>query len=85
MNAAIIVGLFPEALKPCAPPPFTSVHRCSPERKTNRLVARIVSKIPSQVRQTMEFIGPLVEERYAKMEELGESWDNPPVRRLVSF
>ncbi|KAH9970801.1 cytochrome P450 [Russula compacta] len=63
MNAALIIGLFPKALKP--------------------LVARMVSKIPSQVRQTIKFIGPLIEERYAKMEELGERWENPPSDMLM--
>jgi hypothetical protein len=28
----------------------------------------------------MEFIRPLVEERFAKMEEFGEDWDGKPVR-----
>ena len=28
----------------------------------------------------MEFIKPMVEERFAKMEELGEDWDDKPVR-----
>jgi hypothetical protein len=31
-----------------------------------------------------EFIGPIVTERFAKMEELGESWDDVPVRILTS-
>ena len=28
----------------------------------------------------MEFIRPLVEERFAKMQEFGETWDDAPVR-----
>ena len=33
----------------------------------------------------MEFIRPIVEERSAKMEEFGESWDDAPVRQLIFF
>jgi len=38
------------------------------------------SNIPSQVRQTMQFIEPMVKERFEKMDELGEAWEDPPVR-----
>src|ERR1700747_2301442 len=48
-----------------------------------RIVSRIVTKLPSQIRQTRELIRPLVEERFAKMEELGGKWDDAPVRPLV--
>lgn len=41
------------------------------------------SKFPSQVRQTREFIEPLVKERFAKMQELGKTWEDAPVRDLV--
>jgi len=40
-------------------------------------VARMLSNLPSQVRQEIEFIRPMVEERFAKMEEFGEDWDKP--------
>ena len=33
----------------------------------------------------MELIRPLVEERLAKMEELGDAWNDAPVRQFVSF
>jgi hypothetical protein len=33
----------------------------------------------------MDFIRPMVEERFAKMEEFGEDWDNKPVRRSTSL
>jgi hypothetical protein len=33
----------------------------------------------------MEFIRPLVEERFAKMEEFGEDWDDKPVRLSTSL
>jgi hypothetical protein len=29
----------------------------------------------------MEFIRPMVEDRFARMEEFGEDWDDKPVRR----
>ena len=45
----------------------------------------MISNIPSQIRQEMEFIRPLVEERFARMEEFGEDWDDKPVRRSTSF
>ncbi len=41
------------------------------------------SKFPSQVRQTRELIEPMVKERFAKMEELGETWEDSPVRNPV--
>ncbi|KAH9976988.1 cytochrome P450 [Russula compacta] len=47
------------------------------------IVARLISNIPSQVRSTMEFIRPLVEERFAKMEEFGETWDDAPNDMLM--
>jgi len=50
----------------------------------HRIVARIFSKYPSQVRQTKEFIGPIVKERFAKMEEFGGAWDDAPVRIPIS-
>ena len=43
------------------------------------IVLRMLSNIPSQVRQEIEFIRPLVEERFAKMEEYGDDWDDKPV------
>jgi hypothetical protein len=32
----------------------------------------------------MELIRPIVEERFAKMEEFGENWDDAPVRQNFS-
>ena len=50
----------------------------------HRIVARIISSIPSQVRQTMELIEPMVKERFAKIDELGgETWEDAPVRSPV--
>ncbi|KAI0284741.1 cytochrome P450 [Russula brevipes] len=47
------------------------------------IVARIFYKHSSQVQQTMEFIRPVVEERFAKMEEFGENWDDAPNDTLM--
>ena len=33
----------------------------------------------------MEFIRPMVEERFAKMEEFGVDWDDKPVRLSTSL
>ncbi|KAF8504637.1 cytochrome P450 [Russula emetica] len=42
-------------------------------------VMRIISNLPSQVQQEMEFLRPMVEERSAKMEDLSEGdWGNRP-------
>jgi hypothetical protein len=37
----------------------------------------MLSNLPSQIQQEIEFIKPMVEERFAKMEEFGEEWDKP--------
>ncbi|KAH9066646.1 cytochrome P450 [Lactarius vividus] len=42
------------------------------------IAARFISNLPSQIRQEMEYIRPMVEERFAKMEEFGEDWDDKP-------
>jgi len=42
------------------------------------IVARLLSNLPSQIRQEMEFIRPMVEERFARMDEFGEDWDEKP-------
>ena len=39
----------------------------------------MLSSLPSQIRQEIEFIRPIVEERFAKLEEYGEDWDDKPV------
>ena len=57
--------------RPCLCPhvPITETHIS--------IVARMLSNLPSQVRQEIEFIRPMVQERFAKMEEFGEEWDKP--------
>jgi len=41
------------------------------------IAARVLSNLPSQIRREMEFIRPMVEDRFARMEEFGEDWDKP--------
>jgi hypothetical protein len=43
----------------------------------------MLSNLPSQIQQEIEFIRPIVEERFAKMEEYGEDWDDKPVCRTI--
>ena len=86
IKSAFIIGWFPEFLKPCA-----TVSRASfiflrlIPYYVYRTVARLVSKVPSHVLRTMEFIKPIVEERSAKMKEFGENWDDAPVRQPILF
>jgi len=47
------------------------------------IVARMLSNLPSQIRQEMEFIRPMVEERFARMEEFGENWEDKPNDMLM--
>ncbi|KAI0280021.1 cytochrome P450 [Russula aff. rugulosa BPL654] len=42
------------------------------------IASRMLSKLPSQIQQEIEFIRPMVQERFAKMEEYGEDWDDKP-------
>ncbi|KAF8467587.1 cytochrome P450, partial [Russula ochroleuca] len=48
-----------------------------------RIVSRMLSNLPSQIQQEIEFIRPMVEERFAKMEEYGEDWDDKPNDMLM--
>ena len=47
------------------------------------IVARMLSNLPSQVRQQVEFLRPMVEERFAKMEEFGDDWDKPVCEHII--
>ncbi|KAI0292784.1 cytochrome P450 [Russula brevipes] len=47
------------------------------------IVSRMLSSLPSQIRQEIEFIRPMVEERFAKMEEFGDDWDDKPNDMLM--
>ncbi|KAN0118523.1 Cytochrome P450 [Russula decolorans] len=42
------------------------------------IVSRLLSNVPSQIQQEIEFIRPVFEERLAKMKEYGEDWDDKP-------
>jgi len=48
------------------------------------IVSRLLSNLPSQIRQEIEFIRPMVEERFAKMEEYGEDWEDKPVCQTIA-
>ncbi len=43
----------------------------------------MLSNLPSQIRQEIEFIRPIVEERFAMIEEYGEDWDDKPVCQTI--
>jgi hypothetical protein len=43
----------------------------------------MLSNLPSQIQQEIEFLRPMVEERFAKMEECGEDWDDKPVCQII--
>ena len=47
-------------------------------------MAWTLSNLPSQVRQEIEFIRPMVDQRFAKMEEFGEDWDKPVRERILT-
>ncbi|KAH9975527.1 cytochrome P450 [Lactifluus volemus] len=47
------------------------------------IVSRMLSNLPSQIRQETEFIRPMVEERFAKLKEFGEDWDDKPNDMLM--
>ena len=49
------------------------------------IVSRMLSNLPSQIRREIEFIRPIVEDRFAKMEEYGEDWDDKPVCQTIVF
>ena len=77
----LIISMFPRPLKPCVIPSI-----CVETHLTEfhlSIVSRILSNLPSQIRQEVEFIRPLVEERFKKMEEYGENWDDKPVCQTI--
>ena len=43
----------------------------------------MLSNLPSQIQQEIKFIKPMIEERFAKMEEYGEDWDDKPVCQTI--
>ena len=82
----LIIGMFPRPLKPCVVPfiqyPCQDPYYLLIETHFS-IVSRMLSNLPSQIRQEIEFIRPIVEERFAKMEEYGEDWDDKPVCRTI--
>ncbi|KAI9440515.1 cytochrome P450 [Lactarius indigo] len=47
------------------------------------IAAHLLSNIPSQIRQGMEYIKPMVKERFAGMEVFGKDWDDKPNDMLM--
>jgi hypothetical protein len=43
----------------------------------------MLSSLSSNIQKEIEFIRPMVEERFAKMEEYGENWDDKPVCQTI--
>jgi hypothetical protein len=54
-------------------------HCCLVTETHFSIVSRMISNIPSQIQKEIEFIRPMVEERFAKMKEYGDDWDDKPV------
>ena len=75
MKYGLIIGPFPEPLKPCV---VSSIRLPFTEARFS-IVSRMLSNLPFQIQQQIELIGPMVEERFAKMEEYGDDWDDKPV------
>jgi hypothetical protein len=80
LKTAMLVQLCPRPLKLYAHPLLSHIVLL---KGIIRIVSRIVTKLPSEIRRTKELIRPIVEERLAKMEEFGGKWDDAPVRLLV--
>ena len=60
------------------------LHPSSPVAETRfSIVSRILSDLPSKIQQEIEYIRPMVEERFAKMEEYGDDWDDKPVCQTI--
>ena len=76
----LIISMFPRPLKPCVV--LYDLYLLLTEAHFS-IVSRMLSNLPSQIRQEIEFIRPIVEERFAKLEEYGEDWDDKPVCRTI--
>jgi len=80
VKTGMIIGMFPKPLKPWV----VSLYQCCLVTETHTsIVFRMLSNIPSQIQQKIELIGPMVEERFAKMEEHGEDWHDKPVCQTI--
>ena len=83
MEFAIFISFFPKPLKRCAIV-FNNI-RSSPSLRRGAhtsIVTRMLSNLPSQIQQEIEFVRPMIGERFAKMEEFGEDCDTP-VREAI--
>jgi uncharacterized membrane protein len=80
MNA-LIIGFFPKPFKPCV---VILIYITLGLYLTHiSIVARMLSNLPTQIRQEIEFIRPMVEERFAKMEAFGDEWDKPVCQLIL--
>jgi hypothetical protein len=84
MKLASILALCPKPLKPCVSF-YVSTLAISIRAEHFSFVVRMITNVPSKIRQMAEFIRPLVEERLTKLEEFGETWDGAPVRLVLFF
>ncbi len=79
MKFGLIISLFPKPFKLCV---VSSIG--APVSLTHlSIVSRMLSNLPSQIQQEIEYIRPIVEERFAKMKEYGEHWDDKPVCQTI--
>jgi len=79
LKVALIITWFPRPLKSYVVlPSMFPVIDSSPS-----IVFKIVSNLSSKIQQQIEFIRPMVEERFAKMDEYGKDWDDKPVCQTI--
>jgi hypothetical protein len=81
VKLALILGMFPKPFKPCV---LSSIRVPPCHLYASSIVSRMISVLPSQIQQEIEFIRPMVEERFAKMDEYGEDWDDKPVCQTIT-
>jgi hypothetical protein len=43
----------------------------------------MLSDLPYKIQQEIEYLRPIVEERFGKMEEYGDDWDDKPVCQTI--
>ena len=48
-----------------------------------RIVSRMLSDLPYKIQQEIEYLRPIVEERFVKMEEYGDDWNDKPVCQTI--
>jgi hypothetical protein len=80
--SATIISWFPKPLKRYVVPPLSVSLSIKPHFS---IVSRTLSNLPSKIQQEIDFIRPMVEERFAKMEEYGKDWDDKPVCRTIAL